>query len=113
MHRGGVHADDVMTDALTIETTAREDARPTLAWTAHPLVDRHPEYRALSEGEFTELAAAVGDEAALEYFKAREKRIADSVRDPFRHEFPLPHWPEVEAMVKRKIVTFVPGGNNP
>jgi len=108
---------------MTVEPTieaAEQDGRvvtnaatPTLAWTAHPLVDRYPEYRALSEAEFTEMAAAVGDEAALEYFKAREKRISDSSRDPFRHEFPLPHWADVEAMVKRKAVTFVPGGNNP
>lgn len=95
-----------MSTSLTTES-------PALEWSKHPLIDRDPNYRALSDAEFAEMAAAVGDEAALEYFKAREKRIADSQRDPFRHEFPLPHWPDVEAMVKRKIVTFVPGGNNP
>ena len=98
---------------MTAVTTIIEEGKANLAWTAHPLVDRYPEYRALSEAEFEEMAAAVGDEAALEYFKAREKKIADSVRDPFRHEFPLPHWADVEDMVKRKTVTFVPGGNNP
>lgn len=86
---------------------------PALTWTPHPLVDRYPEYRALTEDEFAALAEGAGPEAALEYFKARELRIANSNRDPFLHEFPLPHWPDVEALVQRKTVTFVPGGNNP
>jgi hypothetical protein len=83
----------------------------TLEWTEHPLVDG--EYRRLSDAEFTALAAAEGNEAALAYYAAREQRIADAARDPFRHEFALPHWAEVERMVQSKTVTFVPGGNNP
>jgi len=82
-------------------------------WTAHPLVDRDPAYRALGEAEFLELARAAGHEAALAYYKAREQRIAVSVSDPFRYEFPLPHWEDVEKSVQHKTVTFVPGGNNP
>ena len=102
-----------MTTEATIEVSRALTSAATLAWTEHPLVDRYPEYRALSDTEFAEMATALGADAALEYFKAREKRIADSVRDPFNHEFPLPHWADLEAAVLRSIVTFVPGGNNP
>ncbi len=97
----------------TAENGAPGTALPTVEWTPHPLVDLQPEFRRLSDAEFAELAEAAGPEAALEYVRAREQRIADSVRDPFHHEFPLPHWAEVEEMVRRKTVTFVPGGNNP
>lgn len=82
-------------------------------WTEHPLVDRLPGYARLSDEDFCELADRAGVGAALSYYKAREKKIADSVRDPCRHEFALPHWADVENMVKDKIVTFIPGGNNP
>lgn len=102
-----------MTMAALMQSREREESPPTLEWTAHPLVDRHREFRRLDDDEFAGMAKAVGPDAALEYFKAREKRIADSNRDPFRYEFPLPHWDDVEQMVKRKTVTFVPGGNNP
>ena len=85
----------------------------SIDWTPHPLVDRDPQFRKLSDDEFTALANACGDDAALDYLSARERRIAESVRDPFRHEFPLPHWADVESLVQRKTVTFVPGGNNP
>ena len=84
-----------------------------VTWTAHPLVDSYPEYRRLSDAEFTDLVGAVGIPSALEYHAARERRIADSERDPFRHEFPLVHWPDLEEEVRNHIVTFVPGGNNP
>jgi hypothetical protein len=82
-------------------------------WTEHPLVDALPEFRKLSDEEFADLAAVCGPEAALAYHAAREKRIADAERDPYRWEFPLWHWPDLEAEVLRHIVTFVPGGNNP
>lgn len=82
-------------------------------WTAHPLVDAYPEYRRLTDEEFSEMAAAVGEDAALAYFKARERRIKDSQEDPFRHEFPLVHWEDLEKTVLNHTVTFVPGGNNP
>lgn len=96
-----------------IATEQIENVKSDLRWTEHPLVDLDERFRRLTEVEFLELADAVGQEAALEYFKAREKRIADAERDPFRHEFRLPHWDDVEEMVKDKTVTFVPGGNNP
>lgn len=85
----------------------------SLPWTPHPLIDADPNYRQLSDAEFVALAEQCGEDAALEYFKAREKRIEDSIRDPFNYEFPLPHWADVEDMVRRKILTFIPGGNNP
>jgi hypothetical protein len=102
-----------MTAELQDSSLASRPSVEGLAWTPHPLVDQYPEYRRLDDNEFAAMATAVGMESALEYFKAREQRIADSQSDPFRHEFPLPHWADVEAMVKRKTVTFVPGGNNP
>lgn len=82
-------------------------------WTPHPLVDSYPEFRRLSDDEFSEMAEACGVDAAFAYFKARERRIDDSQRDPFRHEFPLPHWEDLEKTVLSRTVTFVPGGNNP
>lgn len=94
-------------------TSEAQIGHANLAWTPHPLVDDDPRFRALTAEEFAALADAVGDDGAMEYFKAREKRIADSVRDPFRHEFPLPHWAELERNILSAIVTFVPGGNNP
>lgn len=84
-----------------------------MTWTDHPLIDLQPEFRRLSDAEFAALADGAGQDAALAYVAAREKRIADATRDPFRHEFPLPHWAEVEDLVQRKTVTFIPGGNNP
>lgn len=85
-----------------------------LNWTEHPLVDLQPEYRRLSEAEIQQLlATGAKPEDVLAHRDRREKRIADSIRDPFEHEFALPHWQDVEDMVKRKTVTFIPGGNNP
>lgn len=100
----------------TQQIPACEDARPTgseLTWTPHPLVDRDARYRRLTAEQYARLVRAAGPQAGVEYFQAREKRIADSNRDPFRHEFPLPHWAEVESVVLRSIVTRIPGGNNP
>lgn len=104
-----------MTAEATIErgVGAQRTARPTLQWTEHPLIDLDERFRRLSDVEFMELCDAAGEEAALAYFSAREKRIKDSERDPFKYEFRLPHWDDVEDMVRRKLVTFVPGGNNP
>jgi hypothetical protein len=84
-----------------------------LPWTEHPLIDLDENFRRLTDAEFAALADGEGEEAAMEYFKARERRIADSIRDPYLHEFALPHWRDVEDMVQRKTVTFIPGGNNP
>ena len=87
---------------------------PSLVWTPHPLIDRDPQYRALDDAALARLMAeGAAPEDLLAHWEAREQRIAASVADPFRHEFPLPHWADVEAMVQRKTVTFVPGGNNP
>jgi len=82
-------------------------------WTNHPLIDQLPEYRRLSDAEFEDMAVACGSEEAWKHHAKREKRIRDAERDPFRFEFPLPHWADLEAEVLRHIVTFVPGGNNP
>lgn len=84
-----------------------------MIWTEHPLIDALPQFRKLSDEQFAALAGSVGPAAALEYFKAREKRIAEAARDPFRHEFPLAHWADVEHLVQQRQVVFVPGGNNP
>lgn len=85
-----------------------------MEWTEHPLVDFDPRYRQLSDAELAALRAqGATDEDLLAHWEAREKRIAESFRDPFHHEFPLPHWADLEAAVLRSIVTFVPGGNNP
>ena len=84
-----------------------------LVWTEHPLVDADERYRRLDDEELRAVIAEAGEEAAVKYWEARENRIAKAVRDPYLHEFRLPHWDDVEAMVKRKTVTFVPGGNNP
>jgi hypothetical protein len=94
---------------------AKERIGPgTLPWTEHPLIDLDPDYQRLSETEISQmLASGVSEEVIVRYWKAREERIRNSDRDPFRHEFRLPHWDDVEEMVRRKIVTFVPGGNNP
>lgn len=86
-----------------------------MRWKEHPLVDRIPEFRKLSDEEIQNAVAKLGAEALPEieaYVRARETRIVQSEKDPFLHEFPLPHWPELEAMVLRKTVTFVPGANN-
>lgn len=97
-----------MTDTAPTQTSAAK-----LPWTPHPLIDRDPNFRALNDAEFGELADVAGEDAALAYFEAREQRIKESVADPFKHEFPLPHWADVEKMVQEKLVTFIPGGNNP
>lgn len=96
------------------QASAIATATADLDWTDHPLVDRDPKYRRLDPQEIRRLLRegwTIAD--IIAHRDAREARIADSIRDPFLHEFRLPHWDDVEAMVKRKIVTFVPGGNNP
>lgn len=97
-------------------TAAVKTESPTqsLDWTEHPLVDSFPEYRKLAETEIIRLLAeGWTPEDVIRHRDRREKRIADAARDPFRYEFALPHWEDVESMVQRKTVTFVPGGNNP
>lgn len=96
-----------MTQASSLKPQA------SIEWLDHPLVDLDPRYRRLSDAEFAELASAAGEDAAIEYMRARERRIEASVADPYRHEFRLPHWDDVERSVREKTVTFVPGGNNP
>jgi hypothetical protein len=84
-------------------------------WRPHPLIDREAPYRRLSDEEIREALAKLGPAAVDEiaaYVKEREARIDLAEKDPFRGEFALPHWPELEGMVKRKTVTFVPGANN-
>lgn len=85
----------------------------SVEWTAHPLIDRYPEFRRLSDEQYARLVREGGVDAATAYVAAREQRIADSQRDPCNHEFPLPHWAELESAVLRSLVTFIPGGNNP
>jgi hypothetical protein len=82
-------------------------------WQEHPLVDLEPQYRRLTDAELEELVATVGGAAVEQYVRDRQRRIARSVEDPYRFEFRLPHWDDVEDMVRRKTVTFIPGGNNP
>lgn len=105
-----------MMETANSKGARRQDAGSTLVdWKEHPLVDRLPEFRRLSDEEIRKVVAKLGEDALPEieaYVKAREERIALSERDPFRGEFPLPHWGELEAMVLRKTVTFVPGANN-
>lgn len=89
---------------------------PQFEWTEHPLIDTAEggRWRKLSDAEVVSgLESGTPPETLEEYFKTREQRIADAERDPFRFEFPLPHWQDLEDMVRRKLVTFVPGGNNP
>ena len=93
--------------------TGQIEKQSGLMWSPHPLIDADPNYRKLSDDEFALLAEQCGEDSALEYFRSREKRIEDSFRDPFKYEFPLPHWADVEDMVCRKTLTFIPGGNNP
>lgn len=83
-----------------------------MIWTEHPLIDRDPAFRRLTDEAYAEVVQRAGADAAVAYVKAREKRIADSANDPYRYEFTLPHWEQVEDMVRRKILTFIPGGNN-
>lgn len=102
-----------MPATLEPHTTARP-VLPDLDWTDHPLVDLDPKYRRLGAAEIRRLLREGWTvEDVIAHRDAREQRIADSIRDPFLHEFRLPHWDDVEAMVKRKTVTFIPGGNNP
>ena len=98
-----------MTEAPTLQMPMGGQVK----WTDHPLIDSIPEYRRLPDAEFLELAETCGTAAALAYHATREKRISSAEKDPFRWEFPLPHWADLEAEVMRHIVTFVPGGNNP
>lgn len=90
--------------------------RPLVEWREHPLIDRLPEYRRLSDAEILNAVEKFGAEQALQevraYVEARHERLALGERDPYRGEFPLLHWPDLEETVRRKTVTFVPGANN-
>lgn len=98
-----------------LRRSAEAPLRGLVNWREHPLIDREPDFRRLSDEEIRNAVVKMGPEALPEieaYVREREARIAKSEVDPFRHEFPLPHWPELEGMVRRKTVTFVPGANN-
>lgn len=85
----------------------------SITWTDHPVIDTLPGYARLDDDQFAELVRLAGPEAAVKYWKQREERIRAAERDPLNHEFHLPHWRDAEALLARKSVLFVPGGNNP
>jgi hypothetical protein len=96
----------------------------SLTWTEHPLIDLDPNFRRLDDGEFAALATAIGDDAALAYFEARETRIKNAQGyflragkwvhepDPLRYGVDLPHWPVIRAALQQKEEVYVFGGND-
>ncbi len=88
------------------------------------MIDLDPRYRRLSDAEFAELAAAAGDEAALAYFEARERRIRNArglfLRDgkwvtdpdPLRFGVDLPHWKVIRHYLQQREEVYNFGAND-
>lgn len=103
-----------MTATLSHPVSAREDARPTLLWTNHPLIDRLEDgrYRKLSDEEFRAMADALGDESALAYHRDREDRIRRFDADPLLYGAELPTWFKIREQLALKDEVYLFSAND-
>ena len=96
-----------------------------LTWSAHPLVDMEPDYRALTDAEVEAmLAAGATEETILKYRAARETRIKNAQGyfwrdgkwvnepDPLRYGFDLPHWKVIRHYLQQREEVYNFGGND-
>lgn len=59
-----------------------------------------------------ESKGAEGQRALSELVLERHRTVWLARQDPLRHGFELPHWKDFKHLVRNRIETFVPGGNN-
>lgn len=57
-------------------------------------------------------ATEEGTTKLLKYVIERHERLWRQRNDPLRHGFELKHWEDFREIIRNRIETFVPGGNN-
>ena len=79
-------------------------------FTAHPVADVW--LPPLNEAALLKWLARPGGLAEVEaYWLRHEDLVADAAKDPLMHGFEPPYWRDVRAMIARKAITAMLGGN--